>query len=422
MEQKSGFRRFPGWPAGLRGGSRRVCRSNFAVASFLGEPKRLETYRLGRNSRPFLLNLGAYGGFALLGRAKQLLRPTASFLGLGPRHENPSNRSLIMSHFLATPKSPDRIAFDLELVPRTVAMKQGDIRIGISGWRYKGWRGVFYPEGLRQKDELAFAARAFRTIEINGTFYSLQRPEYFTAWRDATPKGFVFAVKGPRFITHMLKLTRCETPLANFFGNGVLALGEKLGPILWQFPPNFRFHPEKLSDFFAQLPRDTEAAAKMARKHDHRIKGRAWLRSDAKCPLRYAIEIRHESFRRPDFIALLRKHDVALVVADTVDWPLLFDVTADFVYCRLHGSEQLYASGYESDALGVWAKRVVSWSQGRELRDGECAHHLKARAAARDVFVYFDNDAKVRAPFDAQALEGIVGDVIEAPKPKRRRA
>ncbi|HEY1961466.1 MAG TPA: DUF72 domain-containing protein [Rhizomicrobium sp.] len=299
-------------------------------------------------------------------------------------------------------------------------MRHGDIRIGISGWRYKGWRGVFYPVGLRQKDELAFAAKAFRTIEINGTFYSLQRPEYFVAWRDQTPDEFSFAVKGPRFITHMLKLTRAETPLANFFGNGLLALGDKLGPILWQFPPNFRFNPEKLAEFFEQLPRDTQSAARLAKKHDHRIKGRAWLRTDANRPLRYAMEIRHESFRCPEFIALLRKHDVALVVADTVDWPLLFDVTADFIYCRLHGSEQLYASGYESDALDTWAKRVVAWSQGRELRDGDCAHPKKARAAPRDVFVYFDNDAKVRAPFDAHGLQDRVSRLMQPPRRTRR--
>jgi uncharacterized protein YecE (DUF72 family) len=299
-------------------------------------------------------------------------------------------------------------------------MRHGDIRIGISGWRYKGWRGVFYPEGLRQKDELPFAAKSFRTVEINGTFYSLQRPEYFTAWRDATPEDFLFAVKGPRFITHMLKLTRAETPLANFFGNGLLALGAKLGPILWQFPPNFRFNPEKLAEFFARLPRDTAAAAKLARKHDHRITGRAWLRTDATRPLRYAMEIRHDSFRCPEFIELLRTHDIALVVADTVEWPLLFDVTADFVYCRLHGSEQLYASGYESPALAVWAERIVAWSQGRELRDGDCAHPKKARKGTRDVFVYFDNDAKVRAPFDARALQDRVDHLLHAGRPGRR--
>jgi uncharacterized protein YecE (DUF72 family) len=285
----------------------------------------------------------------------------------------------------------------------------GDIRIGISGWRYKGWRGVFYPDGLRQKDELTFAAQSFRTVEINGTFYSLQRPDYFRAWDEATPAGFVFAVKGPRFITHMLKLRRAETPLANFFGNGLLALGEKLGPILWQFPPSFRFDSSKLEAFFAELPRDTEAAARLARRHDHRITGRAWLRTDAKRPLRYAMEIRHESFRCAEFISLLRSHDIALVVADTVDWPLLFDVTADFVYCRLHGSKQLYASGYESDALDLWARRLVAWSKGSELRVGDYAHPRKAaRAKQRDAFVYFDNDAKVRAPFDACALQAKV--------------
>jgi uncharacterized protein YecE (DUF72 family) len=297
--------------------------------------------------------------------------------------------------------------------------RRGEIRIGISGWRYKGWRGVFYPQGLRQKDELAYSASRFRTIEINGTFYSLQRPDYFIAWRDATPDGFVFAVKGPRFITHMLKLTRSDTPLANFFGNGVLALGAKLGPILWQFPPNFRFNPEKLSEFFGKLPRDTEAAAKLARRHDHRIKGRAWLRTDAKRPLRYAMEIRHESFRCPEFIQLLREHDVALAVADTVEWPLLFDVTADFVYCRLHGSEQLYASGYESKALDMWGRRLTAWSQGRELREASRAHPKKAKAARRDVYVYFDNDAKVRAPFDALALQKKVDHLLRTGERKR---
>ncbi|HEX3653850.1 MAG TPA: DUF72 domain-containing protein [Rhizomicrobium sp.] len=296
---------------------------------------------------------------------------------------------------------------------------RGAIRIGISGWRYKGWRGVFYPQGLRQRDELAYAAARFRTIEINGTFYSLQRPDYFTAWRDATPEGFVFAVKGPRFITHMLKLNHSDTPLANFFGNGVLALGAKLGPILWQFPPSFRFNPEKLAEFFGKLPRDTEAAAKLARRHDHRINGRAWLRTDTKWPLRYAMEIRHESFRCREFIQLLREHDVALAVADTVEWPLLFDVTADFVYCRLHGSEQLYASGYESKALDVWARRLTAWSQGRELREASRAHPKKAKAARRDVYVYFDNDAKVRAPFDALALQKKVDHLLHTGERKR---
>jgi uncharacterized protein YecE (DUF72 family) len=144
------------------------------------------------------------------------------------------------------------------------------------------------------------------------------------------------------------------------------------------------------------------------------------LRTDANQPLRYAMEIRHDSFRCPEFIELLRTHDIALVVADTVEWPLLFDVTADFVYCRLHGSEQLYASGYESRALAVWADRIVAWSQGRELRDGDCAHPKKARKGTRDVFVYFDNDAKVRAPFDARALQDRVDHLLHTGRPRRR--
>src|SRR5262245_30737466 len=148
----------------------------------------------------------------------------------------------------------------------------GQVRIGVSGWRYSGWRGVFYPEGLRQKDELKFLAEIFPTVEINGTFYSLQRPEFFEAWSAETPADFVFAVKGSRYITHMLRLTRIERPLANFFASGLLALGPKLGPILWQFPPNYRFNPEKLDAFFELLPRDTEDAAKLARRHDARVK------------------------------------------------------------------------------------------------------------------------------------------------------
>ena len=288
-----------------------------------------------------------------------------------------------------------------------------DVRIGISGWTYRPWRGTFYPEGLPQKKELAHAASIFRSIEINGTFYSMQRGESFAAWADATPDDFVFAVKGPRYLTHMLKLRNAEAPLGNFFASGPLRLGAKLGPILWQFPPNFRFNPEKLETFFRLLPRDTEQAAACGRHHDHRLKGRAWLRSDHRRRIRHAMEIRHESFRDPAFIELLRKYDVALVCADTVEWPLLMDITADFVYCRLHGSEQLYASGYEADAIDVWARRVVAWSRGQEVTDGRKAHPRPAsKRSARDVFVYFDNDAKVRAPFDVQALRKRIDETL----------
>ena len=278
----------------------------------------------------------------------------------------------------------------------------GRARIGISGWRYAPWRGRFYPKGLRQKDELTFAAQQFSSIEINGTFYALQRPESFRTWRDAAPEEFAFAVKGPRFITHMKKLNDVETPLANFFASGVLALNQKLGPLLWQLPPNFHFHPEKLARFFDLLPRSSLDAAKLARRHDSRLNGRSWLRADADRPLRHALEIRHDSFRDPAFIALLRRHKIGLVVADTVEWPLLMDVTADFVYVRLHGSEQLYTSGYGPEALSIWARRICAWQNGFEAEGVHVGG--PARPRQRDVYVYFDNDAKVRAPADAKAL------------------
>jgi uncharacterized protein YecE (DUF72 family) len=283
--------------------------------------------------------------------------------------------------------------------------KHGDVRIGISGWRYKPWRGVFYPPGLPQRRELAFCGEKFRAVEINGTFYSLQRPEYFRAWAAEVPDGFVFAVKGSRFITHNKKLKDVETPLANFLAQGLLELGRKLGPFLWQFAPRFRFDPERLEGFFALLPRDTDEAARLARKHDRRVEGRAALAPRVDMPLRHAIEIRHPSFVDPAFVALLREHDVALVCADTVAWPLLMDVTSDFIYCRLHGSEELYASGYDDAALDAWADRVTAWARGREPADAVRAVDAPGpKLPKRDVFVFFDNDAKVRAPFDAQGL------------------
>ena len=287
-------------------------------------------------------------------------------------------------------------------------MKAGRVRIGISGWRYAGWRGVFYPPKLAQRRELEFAASRFPTVEINGTFYSLQKPQYFRDWSGQTPEDFVFAVKGSRYLTHMLKLRNAERPLANFFASGLLELGKKLGPILWQFPPQLRFERTRFHEFFAKLPRTHGEAATLAREHDERLKGRAATEVAEgvreKTPIRYAVEIRDESFACEEFVELLREHNVALVVADTVAWPLLFDVTADFVYCRLHGSEELYASGYEEDALEVWADRVAAWATGAAA-EGRRACAKEARACPRDVYVYFDNDAKVRAPFDAMALE-----------------
>jgi len=282
----------------------------------------------------------------------------------------------------------------------------GEIRIGISGWRYKGWRGDFYPPGLAQRRELEFASRRFNSIELNGSFYSLQRPESFARWYDETPTDFIFSVKGPRFVTHMRRLLQAEAPLANFFAQGLLRLKEKLGPILWQLPANFKWDPPRFASFFSLLPRTHKQAAKLAKGHEERLDGRAWFGVRQDRPLRHAIEIRNESFVTEEFTALLREHDIGLVVADTVEWPLLMDLTSDFVYCRLHGSEQLYASGYDSGAINAWARRVVHWSRGGEADDGRKASSSNGSPVkARDVYVYFDNDAKVRAPFDAQELQ-----------------
>ncbi|HXM93384.1 MAG TPA: DUF72 domain-containing protein [Candidatus Dormibacteraeota bacterium] len=293
-------------------------------------------------------------------------------------------------------------------------MLPGTVRIGISGWVYKPWRGVFYPEKLTHKRELAHAASIFNSIEINGTFYSLQRPESFARWAEETPEDFVFSVKGPRFITHILRLKEVQTPVANFLASGILRLGRKLGPILWQFPPSFKFAPERLEAFLKLLPHDTEAASALARRHDKHVSGRSALTSDAKRPLRHSIEIRHKSFVTPEFIDLLRTHNVALVCADTVEWPRLMDLTSDFVYCRLHGSEVLYASGYDDQSLDQWATRVVAWARGQEPADAERVIKNDApKRAARDVFVYFDNDAKVRAPFDAQGLTARIQKLLK---------
>ncbi len=293
----------------------------------------------------------------------------------------------------------------------------GNVRIGISGWRYEPWRGVFYPEKLRQKDELAYASSKFPTIEINGTFYSLQRPEYFAQWYDETPTDFQFAVKGGRYITHIRRLTEPEAPLANFFASGVLRLQDKLGPFLWQFPPFFKFDPARIEAFFKLLPHDTDAATDMARHHEKRMAGRVWLEKTPKRKMRHAMEIRHDSFVTPEFVDLLRRYDVAMVCADTVEWPRLMDVTSDFVYCRLHGSEVLYASGYDDKTLDQWAARIAAWARGGEPKNAEKASPKSPpKRSRRDVYVYFDNDTKVRAPRDAKSLiaktRKLLGDAV----------
>jgi len=297
--------------------------------------------------------------------------------------------------------------------------KLGDIRIGISGWRYKPWRGVFYPKGLAQKRELAFAAETFRSIEINGTFYSLQIPSSFERWAAETPGDFVFAVKGPRYITHMLKLKNIDAALANFFASGILRLGKKLGPILWQLPPTFSFDPQRLESFFKLLPRDTEEAAAIARGHEKWLtKRRTDTEPRARTKVRHALEIRHPSYLVSEFVSLLRAYHVALVCADTVEWPRRMDVTSDFIYVRLHGSGILYVSGYDHNSLDVWANRVFAWASGHQPADAESTWIVEStprKQATRDIYVYFDNDAKVRAPVDAKKLIVRVAKLTQQP-------
>ncbi|WP_206516341.1 DUF72 domain-containing protein [Xanthomonas euvesicatoria] len=280
------------------------------------------------------------------------------------------------------------------------------IRIGISGWRYARWRGTFYPAGLAQRRELEYAAGCFPSVEINGSFYSLQRPDSFQRWHDETPEDFVFSVKGPRFITHMKRLRDCEQALANFFASGILRLGAKLGPVLWQLPPTLRFDAELLDAFLGSLPRDSEAALARARKRDTALmQGRSALAIDRNRPIRHALEVRHDSFCDPACMRLLRRHNIAVVVADTAGkFPYLEDVSADFVYVRLHGDAQLYASGYSDTALDRWAARIAAWASGAEPDDAARVGARARKRAMRDVYCYFDNDMKVHAPFDARGL------------------
>ncbi len=282
----------------------------------------------------------------------------------------------------------------------------GKIYIGISGWRYEPWRGVFYPDELKQDDELAYASRALSSIELNGSFYALQKPDSYSAWYEATPKGFIFSIKGNRYITHTKRLRDIDGPVANVLASGVFNLREKLGPFLWQFPPNFRFDHDLMEHFLSLLPHDTEEGLERARQYEPRMKGKVALDVDKKRKLRHAVEIRHDSFIDEAFIALLRKYKVALVMADTArEWPSYEDVCADFMYLRLHGDKELYASGYTDAALDRLAQRIRAWSTGSQPADARLISSKAApKRASRDVFCYFDNDIKVKAPFDAQRL------------------
>jgi uncharacterized protein YecE (DUF72 family) len=239
----------------------------------------------------------------------------------------------------------------------------GDIRVGIGGWVFAPWRGIFYPPGLTQARELDYASRHVTSIEINGTFYGAQKPASFRRWRDETPDDFVFSVKGPRYATHRRVLAESGPSIDRFFDSGVLELGAKLGPVLWQFPATTRYDAENFGAFLDLLPRE----------HAGRT-------------IRHVLEARHESFADPGFAALMRRHKVAIALIDAEDQPGFDEPTADFVYARLKRAAEEVATGYEPTALDAWSARARTW------------------AKARDVFIYVINGAKIRAPAGAMAL------------------
>jgi uncharacterized protein YecE (DUF72 family) len=271
--------------------------------------------------------------------------------------------------------------------------------IGISGYDYKGWRNVFYPPDLPKRRWLEFASRQFNSIELNGTFYSLKSPSVFERWLvEVPPAGFVFAIKGGRFITHNLKLRNAEASLGNFFASGVLALGGATGPFLWQLPASYGFDAERMDSFMKLLPRNSIEGEAVARWHDGRLKRGALVEAAARVPYRHAFEVRHPSYFHPEFYNLLRSHRCALVVSDSAGrFPYAEEVTADFVYVRLHGSTEIYASGYSPSELDTWARKVTSWLTG---------------PPHRDVYVYFDNDIRGHAPFDARTLADKLGALL----------
>jgi uncharacterized protein YecE (DUF72 family) len=291
-----------------------------------------------------------------------------------------------------------------------------ETRIGISGWTYAGWRGDFYPAGLPARRELEYASRHFNSIEINGSFYSLQRPDTYRRWYEETPPDFRFAIKGSRFITHNKKLGDVDAAMANFFASGILRLEEKLGPVLWQLSPALKFNQERVARFFSLLPRDTEEAALLGRRHDHRVEGRSWTEAGRKRPIRHVIEPRHVSFFTEPFARLCRRHGIAIVFSDSASWPWTEEVTAGIVYLRLHGSHETYASRYSDEQLDGWAERIRLWQEGKEPADANTFTGLKPPPRkTREAYVYFDNDAKVHAPKDAARLAERLG--VRMPDP-----
>lgn len=268
------------------------------------------------------------------------------------------------------------------------------IRVGMSGWTFEAWRKDFYPKGLVQRKELEYASRKVNSIEINGTFYSLQKPPSFQKWYAETPEDFCFAVKAPQFITHIRRLKEVDEPLANFFASGIFCLKEKLGPILWQLPPNLTLKDDRVEKFLELLPYDAKSAMKLAKKHSSKMDGRNETKFNAEVPIRHALEVRHSSFQDEKFLKLLKTHNVAIVFAHT-GVPYIEEVTADFIYARMHGKGPDYEKGYPKERLKWWADRVKGWTGGKG-------------SANRDAYIYFDTEEKIYAPFDAMNFANLL--------------
>lgn len=271
------------------------------------------------------------------------------------------------------------------------------VRVGVSGWSYPRWRGNFYPRGLRYTAELSYVASRMNALEVNASFYRLQRPTTYARWAEETPSAFRFAVKGSRYITHVRSLRDVRVPLANFLASGPLVLGKQLGPVLWQLPASLGYDEDLVSAFLSLLPRTTAEAAALAREHDARVAdGTGWTSAGEDLPLRHAVEPRHPSFGSPAALSALALHQVALVVADSAgEFPAFDQVTTDLTYVRLHGPEQLYRGGYDDERLERWAARIRRW------------HEMTG-----DAWVFFDNDADSRAPYDAAALSTRLADLL----------
>jgi uncharacterized protein YecE (DUF72 family) len=258
----------------------------------------------------------------------------------------------------------------------------GEIRVGVGGWVFPPWRGVFYPDKLPQKDELAYASHRLTAIEINGTYYGAQKPETFRRWAAETPDGFVFTLKGSRFVTNRRELAEAGESISRFFDQGVTELGDKLGPVLWQMPPTKKFHPEDFEAFLSLLPATVD--------------GRR---------VRHCVEVRHASFGAPDFAALLRRHQVPVVFADHATYPAFADVAGDFVYARLQTGSDEVATAYDAEALEAWAGRLKTWAAGGRPADLDCADpDDRPEQKPREVFAFIIHEGKIRAPAGAMAL------------------